>query len=526
MKPFATLIYELDASNTDEAKIAALRRFLDASEDHDNLWMMALITDRKPKRSITNAQLREWAISWSGIPAWLVEECYQLVGDQAETMSLILPPPRQSSSSKDLSDWMDFVDKMGKSHEEGQRELLQQAWQELDKEELFVLHKLVTGGLRPSASPKILAMALAAHTQLEESVVALRLSGDWAPDSLSYHELLFAQDSTDDLSKPFPLQAASPLDKAPDSWANVEEWQIEWQWDGIRAQLIGRGGHTFLWNKEEELITDKFPEWAPLFDAIPPGTVIDGVLIARKGGRLLPAQQLRSRLSRKTITKKHIAETPVAFMAFDLLEWESEDIRSWPLQQRRAQLQALVEELALPAFVSYSAAIPAATWEVVSHAHSLARAHHATGVIIKRLDSAYGEEVENGNWRTWKAEPLRANAVLIYAQRGQGTLLAEYTFAVWEEGEMLPLTKTNQGLSEAESKHLQGWIKQHTVEKFGPVRAVVPELVFEIEFDGIYRSTRHKSGVNLDSPRILGQREDLAATEADTLATLLSMLGE
>ncbi len=529
MKRFAELVSELDQTNSTTAKVEAMYRYLDQAPDRDKIWMMALFSHRRPRRGVKTTLLREWAAAASGIPLWLVEESYHVVGDLAETLALILPPPVREASDTGLSEWMNFLEEMGQAEESTKRSMLEHAWEQLDRQALFVFHKLITGGFRLGVSQKLLVKALAKHSALAENVVAHRLMGSWLPGDTEFQELLFSEDGADDLSKPYPFFLAHPIDGSPESLGEVEAWQAEWKWDGIRSQAIKRGGKAFLWSRGEELITEKFPELAPLFARLPDGTVIDGELLPFRDGKPLSFQLLQTRIGRKNVTRKELKESPCLIIAYDLLEWKGKDLRPAPLEQRRQLLEQLVQDCNLPTGLQISALVPAQSWGDLTEAREQSRALMAEGLMLKRKSSAYQVGRKRGDWWKWKVDPLTVDAVMIYAQRGHGrraNLFSDYTFAVWDEDRLVPFAKAYSGLTDAEMLQVDTWIKANTLERFGPVRSVKAELVFEIGFEGINRSTRHKSGIALRFPRMLRWRQDKRPAEADSLAFLQGLLAE
>ncbi|RMG57200.1 MAG: ATP-dependent DNA ligase [Bacteroidetes bacterium] len=526
MQYFAQLVSRLDQTNKTNAKVAALVDFLAVATDMDKLWAVALFTGRRPRRTVKTSLLRAWTAELSGLPLWLVEESYHVVGDLAETMALLLPPPAEGQDNRTLSDWMTFLADLAPLEESEKAARLKAAWTVLSPAERFVFNKLITGGFRLGVSQKLLVRALARHHGLDPAAVTHRLMGDWTPNTTTYAALLFSEDVRDDISKPYPFFLAHPLEGEPEALGAPADWQAEWKWDGIRAQYIVRGGEAFLWSRGEELITDKFPELAPLAEAIPDGTVIDAELLPFRDGQPLSFQLLQTRIGRKRVSKKQLAQAPVVLMAYDLLEWAGEDIRPWPLSQRRAHLEGLVRETARPE-LRCSPRVEAVDWAGLAAQRARAREELAEGLMLKRRAAPYRVGRVRGDWWKWKVDPFSIDAVMIYAQRGHGrraNLYTDYTFAVWEGDQLVPFAKAYSGLTDAEIRQVDAWVKRHTRERFGPVRSVDPELVFEIGFEGINRSGRHKSGVALRFPRILRWRQDKVAAEADTLDQLKALL--
>lgn len=371
--------------------------------------------------------------------------------------------------------------------------------------------------------------ALARQTGLDENAIAHRLMGEWTAETTTFEELLLSEDPNDQLSRPYPFYLAYQLDQKAAELGDPAEWQAEWKWDGIRSQTISRGGEFFIWSRGEELITDKFPELEPLGQALPDGTVIDGELLPFRDGHPLPFQKLQTRIGRKNVTKRILKEAPCLIMAYDLLEYEGKDIRSWAMEKRREHLAKMVEQAGLPDLLKLSPEAEFSSWEELAALRDTSREQFAEGIMLKQRQSDYKVGRKRGDWWKWKVDPLTVDAVMIYVQRGHGrraNLYSDYTFAVWDGDQLVPFTKAYSGLTDAEMRQVDAWIKGHTRERFGPVRSVDPELVFEIGFEGINRSRRHKSGVALRFPRMLRWRTDKPASEADTLESLHALLPE
>lgn len=527
MHLFSQLVLRLDQTNKTNDKVAALVDYLAAAPDEDKIWAIAMFTGRRPRRAVQTKLLREWAAEVAEMPRWLLEESYHVVGDLAETLALMLPAPDQPNSGRTLKDWMQFLGDMKGKDEEEQRAEMIEAWRQLNRQERFVFNKLITGGFRLGVSQKLLVRALAKHTDMDDNAVAHRLMGDWTPQHTDYQTLLFSDSIDDNLSKPYPFYLAYQLDEGPEGLGSPTEWQAEWKWDGIRSQLIKRKGEHFLWSRGEELITEKFPELSPMAARLPDGTAIDGELLPFKDGHPLSFNHLQTRIGRKNVTKKHLQEAPCLIMAYDLLEFKGADVRTWSLAQRRAALEEVVAEVGIPSLLRPSEVVSFDSWENLADWRTQSREYYAEGLMLKRLSGEYKVGRKRGDWWKWKVDPMTIDAVMIYAQRGHGrraNLYSDYTFAVWDGDQLVPFTKAYSGLTDAEMRQVDSWIKKHTIDRFGPVRSVMPELVFEIGFEGINRSTRHKSGVALRFPRMLRWRTDKKAADADTLAHLKTFL--
>lgn len=538
MKDFTNLYTRLDETTKTNEKIEALTGYFSSVPAADAAWGLYFLSGRKPKQVIQSRKLATWAAELAGVPAWLFDESSAAVGDLAETIALLLPPA-ETSSPLPLHQWVEQrLLPLRSTDEAGQREAMQQAWQELDDAQRFVWNKLITGSFRVGVSQQLVMRALAAVSGVETGVIAHRLMGAWEPTPDFYQQLLHPDSRDADISQPYPFFLAHSLENAPardeealvpTSLGEIQGWQAEWKWDGIRAQLLRRAGQTFLWSRGEELITDQFPELAELGALLPDGTVIDGEILPWKEGSVQPFALLQQRLGRKTLTKKILSEAPVILLAYDLLEDKGQDIRQQPLQQRCARLAKLIEATPSAGRLLLSPVIPVTSWAELAAIRAESRARNVEGVMLKRLNSPYRVGRQRGDWWKWKIEPFTVDAVLIYAQRGHGrraSLYTDYTFAVWDQGQLVPFAKAYSGLTDEEIRRVDRFVRQNTVEKFGPVRSVKPELVFELAFESIQRSNRHKSGIAVRFPRMLRWRTDKTIEEADSLEMIRAMLPE
>jgi DNA ligase-1 len=526
MKDFAALFATLDQTTRTTSKVAALAEYFRSAPEADRLWTIALFSGRRPKRAITTTRLREWAAERAGIPLWLFEDSYAVVGDLAETIALVLPPPSTTHDAS-LGAWIDHLRALKDAEDSTRKAQVLAAWEGMEPLERLVFNKLLTGGFRVGVSAGLMTRALAVATNRDPAELAHRLMGDWSPDSTTWADLIETHDPSDSLSRPYPFCLAYGLENGPESLGNPTDWLAEWKWDGIRGQVIARGGQMFLWSRGEELITDRFPELAALVDHLPDGTVIDGEILAHDGTAPLPFAVLQKRITRKTVSKKLLTEAPVILMAYDLLEEAGRDLRDSPFGERRARLVARVRALPEGAPLRPSPAIPFTTWEDLSTIRATARDHRAEGLMLKRRTGPYHAGRKKGDWWKWKLDPLTIDAVMIYAQAGHGrraNLYTDFTFAVRDGDTLVPFTKAYSGLTDAEFRQITAWVRRNTTERFGPVRQVRPEQVFEIAFEGIQASPRHKSGVALRFPRMARWRQDKPVSDIDTLDTLRAML--
>jgi DNA ligase-1 len=530
MKNFADLYTALDETTRTSEKVAALVAYFMAADPADAAWAVYFLSGRTVRRVISGRALAEWAVAEANLPDWLFGECYDAVGDIAETITLLLPDTGESSREP-LAWWVEArLLPLQTLPDEARRAVIVEAWRALNMRERFIWNKLLTGGFRVGVSQKLVTRALAEVSGVDESVIAHRLMGEWQPTPDFFASVVARESATADRSQPYPFYLAYPLEETGDLQAalgSAADWQAELKWDGIRAQIIRRGGEVFIWTRGEELVTDRYPEIAALAARLPDGVALDGELLPWKDGEVLPFALLQRRIGRKTLSKKLLADIPVVFMAYDLLEQDGRDVRSRPLRWRRDQLSTLVASLSDPTLM-LSPVIGGDSWTALDEIRSSSRFLRVEGLMLKRLDSAYQVGRRRGDWWKWKVQPYTVDAVLIYAQRGSGkraSLYTDYTFGVWDaNGELVPFAKAYSGLTDEEIAEVDAFIRRNTREKFGPVRTVTPELVFELAFEGIQRSTRHKAGVAVRFPRILRWRRDKPAGEADSLASIRALL--
>ncbi len=438
----------------------------------------------------------------------------------------MLPPPSRTSN-RSLTEWIKQVQQLAAYDEAGKRETVIDAWHELNTTERFLFNKLITGGFRVGVSQKLMTRALSQATGIEETSLAHRLMGNWTPDTTTFDELINAESAADNISRPYPFYLAYQLEGAPEELGDPTSWQAEHKWDGIRGQLIVRQGELFVWSRGEELVTDKYPEYHPLAGLLPDGTVLDGEILPFRDGQPLGFNVLQTRIGRKKVSKKLLQEAPVILMAYDLLEIGGKDIRATPLAERRTLLENLLAAHDTQGIVQLSPVVEWSDWQQLATERKHAREQHSEGLMLKRRDSPYQQGRKKGDWWKWKVDPLTIDAVMIYAQRGHGrraNLFTDFTFAVWDGDALVPFTKAYSGLTDKEFNRITAWVRKNTVDRFGPVRSVKPFHVFEIGFEGIRKSTRHKSGVALRFPRMLRWREDKPAEEANTMADLMALL--
>jgi DNA ligase-1 len=541
VRRFARLVEALDRTTRTNAKVAALGAYFDEAPPRDAAWALWVLSGNKVKRAVTSTRLREWMTDLSGLPEWLVEESYQAVGDLAETLALLHPrsegDPGPGTSLPLHLIMEERVLPLRTMEESEAKASVFATWSELSPWQRFVFNKLLTGAFRLGVGRKLAVRGLSEATGVDAPLLAHRLTGTWEPTEEDYRRIVAPEREGTEPGRPYPFFLAHPVDEAApveEQLGPVEGWQVEWKWDGIRAQLLRRRGDVMIWSRGEELVTPQFPEVAEAAMALPEGSVLDGELLAWGRRGVLPFGRLQRRLGRKRVSRKLLEEVPVRFLAYDLMERAGVDVRPRPVEERRADLAALLTEhapggidagpLGLSPLVEGDAA---ASWSSLARLRAESRERGVEGLMLKRLGSPYRQGRPRGDWWKWKVEPFRIDAVMLYAQRGHGrraSLYSDYTFGVWDGEELVPVAKAYSGLTDAEIRRVDRWVRRNTVERFGPVRSVPPELVFELAFDGIRRSNRHKSGVALRFPRMARWREDKPVQEVDTLEGVRALL--
>ena len=525
MKQFSQLVSAIDATTSTNAKVEALKKYFHHEPAHNAVWALHLLLGKTRRRLVTSRVLRDVFLQVSDIPEWLFQDCYAQVGDSAEVIALLLkgtPLPVASTTEFSLQEWMGTILPMVKTTETDDelRELIVSWWSDLDYFEIFVLNKVLTGAFRIGVSSKLVIKGLSNAFDIPEPVLAHRLMGDFNPTIEFYQQLTNPEAVDNNPSQPYPFFLASQLDLEKfQQETDLSLWMAEWKWDGIRAQAIKRAEQIFIWSRGEDLVTQQFPELEAAFQALPNGTVLDGEILCWQGQCPLSFNHLQKRLGRKRVTQKLMEVNPVRFIAYDLLEYSGQDIREKPLCDRKRLLQNI---LATTPRAEILASNPLAfeTFEQLVELRRQSRHKGAEGLVIKATNSPYLVGRKRGYWWKYKVDPMTLDAVLIYAQAGSGkraNLFSDYTFALWNGQKLVSFAKAYSGLDNEEIEELDKWIRRHTQERFGPVRSVEPVQVFEIGFEGIFESSRHKSGISVRFPRILRWRKDKSAAEADTL---------
>jgi DNA ligase 1 len=533
MRLFTELYGELDRTNKTNEKVEALKNYFAQAEKSDAAWALYFLSGRKPRQIVPSKKLREWALELSGIPEWLFDESRDMVGDGAETIALLLP----NNAAIDETPLNVLVEEkllpLRGAAEDIQKKAVIEAWSRMNYSQRLVYNKLISGSFRVGVSQLLVVRALAQLSEIPTDIIAHRLMGDWQPDAAFFAHLINPELETDEtpIARPFPFHLAHQIDFDPADLGDISEWQAEWKWDGIRAQVIKRAGQVFVWSRGEDLMTERFPEIAAAAESLPDGTVLDGEILPWIDERVMPFTELQKRIGRKNLTAKILSEVPVILQTYDILEDAGRDIRSFEIRTRREFLEKTIENLdeAAQKIFRPTELVEAADWNDLAERREQSRNLGVEGFMLKKKDSPYRTGRHRGDWWKWKIEPMTIDAVLLYAQKGSGKrsgLFTDYTFAVWNErgDELVPFAKAYSGLTDAEIRRVDNFVRRNTLETFGPVRSVTPKLVFELAFEAIQKSTRHKSGVAVRFPRILRWREDKKIEDADSLKTIHELL--
>jgi DNA ligase-1 len=524
---FAALVTQISSSTKTNDKLEALAEYFTLAEDKDKVWVIAIFSGRRPKRIVSSTLLSEWCIELANLPPWLFLECYSTVGDLGETIALLLPETLSKEyKGESLSYYLEKFIEIEKQDEAIRKKFILESWNLMNTNERFVFNKLITGNFRIGVSQKMMVNALSKIVELSSSVIAHRISGNWDPVTTTFSQLLSEDAVSADYSKPYPFYLAYALEEDPSTLGDPTEWQAEWKWDGIRGQVIKRNNELYVWSRGEELMTEKFPEYFILKDLLPEGVVLDGEIIPAENGKPLPFAVLQTRIGRKNITKKQLLDAPICFFAYDLLEYNSEDWREKTLTERRLQLEKILAPVNQRS-IQLSEIISFTDWDQLADMRKTSREMNSEGIMLKRKNSIYQVGRKRGDWWKWKIEALTIDCVMVYAQKGSGrrsNLYTDYTFAVKDGDNLVIFTKAYSGLTDKEFAQVDNFVKRNSIEKFGPVRTVKPELVFEIAFEGIAASNRHKSGVALRFPRISKWRKDKKVDEINTIEDLKAML--
>jgi DNA ligase-1 len=535
MKLFTELYTRLDQTNKTNEKVQALKDYFARAAPADAAWALYFLSGRKPRQIVPSKMIRQWAMEESGVPEWLFMESRDTVGDTAETIALLLP----NNAIVDETPLAVLVEQrllpLRKSDEDTQHTEVLKAWHGMNYAQRLVYNKLISGAFRIGISQLLVMRALSQLTGLETDIIAQRLMGEWEPSAEFFERVTSGTLDEDEapIARPYPFHLAHQADFPLTDLGDVADWQAEWKWDGIRAQVIKRAGQVFIWSRGEDLMTERFPEIAAAAAFLPDGTVLDGEVLPWSeepdAEGVMPFTVLQRRIGRKNLSAKILAEIPVILQCYDILESDGQDIRPEPIKKRRKILEKTIGKLDAEAkkVLRPTELVTAGSWDELAAVREDSRARGVEGFMLKKLDSAYRTGRHRGDWWKWKIDPYTIDAVLIYAQKGSGkrsNLFTDYTFAVWRSGELVPFAKAYSGLTDAEIRQVDNFVRRNTKETFGPVRSVEPKLVFELAFEAIQKSTRHKSGVAVRFPRIARWRHDKTPEQADSLESIYALL--
>lgn len=525
MQDFSNLISAIEITNKTNAKIDALVSYFKTAPDEDKLWLIALFTGKRPSRPVKSNLMKTWCTEITKLPEWLFLESYSTVGDLGETLALLLPNP-ENTVQKPLHIWINELINLKPKTDEEKKIYVLKAWNSLETKQRLIFNKLIGGSFRIGVSKKTLVNALSKLSGIDANQLMHSIIGNWTPNSITFDDLLNGKHINYDNSKPYPFCLAYALDKELVAIGDKNDWQVEYKWDGIRGQIVKRNDEVFIWSRGEELVTNQFPELVEAISNLEGDFVVDGEILAIKDSAVLLFNDLQKRLNRKNITKKLMEEVPVGFYIYDILELNNMDLRSFSMQTRRTKLEKLflknsVEILKLSEIIHFK------NWNELDVLRNTARNFNSEGLMLKKKSSIYNVGRKKGDWWKWKVDPLTIDVVMIYAQKGSGrrsSKYTDYTFAVKKEDKLVTVAKAYSGLTDKEITEISRWVNKNALEKFGPVRTVKPELVFEIAFEGIAYSKRHKSGVALRFPRIKRWRKDKTAKDIDTIESVKALI--
>ncbi|WP_299671155.1 ATP-dependent DNA ligase [uncultured Polaribacter sp.] len=525
MKDFSNLISAIEITNKTNAKIDALVDYFKIAPDKDKLWLIALFTGKRPSRPVKSNLMKSWVMEITKLPEWLFLESYSSVGDLGETLALLLPNP-EHTIEKPLHIWIDELSDLKPKSDEEKKEYVLESWNGLEAQERLIFNKLIGGSFRIGVSKKTLVNALAKLSGIDANQLMHSIIGNWTPNTISFDDLLNGEHINYDNSKPYPFCLAYSLEKELEDLGETNEWQVEYKWDGIRGQIIKRKEEVFIWSRGEELVTEQFPELVAAVSQLVGSFVIDGEILAIKDSTVLLFNDLQKRLNRKNVTKKLLEDVPVGLYIYDILEVDDVDLRRSSMEERRSKLENLFEQNTSD-ILKLSEVINFNNWDELDALRNAARSFNSEGLMLKKKSSIYHVGRKKGDWWKWKVDPLTIDAVMIYAQKGSGrrsSKYTDYTFAVRKEDKLVTVAKAYSGLTDVEITEISKWVNKNAIEKFGPVRTVKAELVFEIAFEGIAYSKRHKSGVALRFPRMKRWRRDKTVKDIDTIESVKALI--
>lgn len=538
MKDFASLIAQIDQTNSTNDKVQLMVDYFKSHDSATNAWAIFILMGKQKKRILTSARLRKVINQISDVPTWLMEECYSAVGDTAEMIALISESLLAKNKDENdinheftLVEWMEKkLPPLAKLPEPELAQQLENWWRSFSQQQIFVLNKVLTGAMRIGVSELLVFKALSIALEVDRSLLATRLMGEFEPTAETFESLSIEPTGNEsDPARgliPLPFCLASPIVNPSESLEDAKDWLVEWKWDGIRAQIHKQGDQVEIWSRGEDRITKSFPDIVNALVETDFTGVLDGEIVAGDWALPSPFQQLQVRLNKKNPTAKFISENKISFIAYDLLVDKTQDIRTSTLLERRKSLKDVMTSLP-SSFFGLSKHIEGDDWTELAQERDAARLKGAEGFMLKKLSSQYVGGRKRGIWFKWKLEPLTIDTILTAAQPGTGkraSLYTDYTFSIWKDEVLVPIAKAYSGLDDKEIRSLDSWIRRNTLERFGPVRTLKPEKVFEIGFEGVAESRRHKSGYALRFPRILRERADKDAANANKVEDVAEIL--
>ena len=556
-RSFGNLINNLEQCNSTKKKINLISVFIKDIDPRDGSWILLLLMSSRQKRVITGRRLKDILQASFRMPSWLIDDCFAQVGDSAETISLLWPQLKseltdaniecsevynklfnEPKESKPLHWWMEtLLPAIKDATETTQNRLILKLWSDIADQDHYLTNKLITGGFRNGVSKGLVVKSIAKAYKLDESTVLERLMKPIEINNIWFQELTHpvSINRTDRGAIPYPFYLASPVEIEKIKETPPADWRLEYKWDGIRGQLIKRDTGAYLWSRGEELVNHVFPEIIEMAENLPDGTVLDGEILCWQKDVRKPMAfaSLQRRLGRKTVNKKLLKECPTVFLAYDILEHKSIDIRAYNLRDRLKLLESVQLNYNHPCLVIDNEK-EFAEWEELIQLRDRARLEGAEGLMIKKISSHYLSGRKRGYWWKYKHDPMTLDAVLIYAQAGTGkraNLFTDYTFALWDNSnknskdrKLVTFAKAYSGLNNSELMELDKWIRTHTIERYGPTRVVEQKQIFEIAFEGVMESKRHKCGLAVRFPRIHRWRIDKPVMEADCIEQAQALL--
>ena len=539
LNKFSKLFEDLDSNNSSNKKVNSLTKYFKLNNNLNNILTIYLLIGKKNKRFISGKSLREYYANIYKIPKWLIDECYSKVGDSAEVISLLLQDKLLEKNIKDdisLNELInEILPKLKKLDENKKKLYIKSLWEKISKDNQLIFNKILSGTFRIGVSKGLVVKAISNMTGVDESIILHRLMGELEPIEETYMFLINQKLEQKELDyKPYPFQLANTFDERIKETISVDKYQFESKWDGIRSQIIKRSNNISIWTRGEELVNKTFPELIKIISHFKNDFVLDGEILIWDENKNRPKNfsLLQKRLGRKSPSLKIQKDLPVVFMAYDILEINGKDIRSKILSERRNILEKsfsnlISEDKSIIGKIKITKLHQISNWIDLEEVKNSARKSNTEGLVIKDKQSEYVPGRKKGNWWKYKIDPMQLDGVLIYARPGSGKradLYTDYSFGIWEDNKLVKFANAYSGLNNEEIRELDKWIRRNTLEKFGPVRSVKPELVFEISFDNIQISKRHKSGIALRFPRITKWRRDKNIMEADNLENALKMI--